>query len=104
MAPVWTARVERADSFTQDLVALRSKFPEIDSVIQDFEDALRLGHGLPHVPVSGTASVYATLADYPPHGSAGLGVFLVTYHRQLHAYSPMQGPPATFSLLTITER
>jgi hypothetical protein len=43
--------------------------------------------------------------DYPPHGAAGKGAFLITYHSS--GRSPTSWPGGavqTFTLMTITKR
>src|SRR3989442_8364743 len=104
MGAVWAAAVEVAESFRRDVETLRPKYAEIDAAIELLTDALRLG-GLPDIPVdAGTPRVYGIAADYPAKGSAGRGVFLVTYHATDPVPPNMRKPFRTFTLLTITER
>ena len=96
--------VVQASSFTADLDALRPRFPEIDAVVADLRELLTLGYSLPHLLVDHEEipGVYVTKLDYPPHGAAGLGVFLVTYH-QTDTTPSMRTALYQCTLLTITE-
>lgn len=83
---------------------LQGRYPEIDAAVRAFSDALEMDYVLPLFLVSGgTVGVYLHRVDYPPHGSAGLGKFIVTFHATEPRPSP--GTPfRTFTLLTINER
>lgn len=96
-------QVDRTDRFRSDLDQLRPDYPEIDSVLADFEDVLRLEY-VPLIPLGPEYSgVYVHRLDYPPAGSRGRGQFLVTFHATGSSPSP-RTPYRWFRLLTISER
>lgn len=96
--------VDERPEFAAQCAALRGKYPEIDAVIEDFREILLLDYGVPHVPVDadGLARVYAVKRDYPPSGSNGRGVFLLTYHATERKLS-MSDPLCAYTLLTIDD-
>lgn len=97
--------VNRGETFEQDLAAIHVNYPEIRSVVDELCDVLRDSWGVPHRPIAnGTENVYAVRLDYPPHGSNGLGLFLVTYHATPEAFNKMSEPLRTYTLLSIVTR
>jgi hypothetical protein len=61
--------VVRSSAFAADVDLLRPNFPDIDRVVTDFSDALRLlARNAAHRPVRASLNIYAIRADYPPHG------------------------------------
>jgi hypothetical protein len=58
---------------------------------------------LPLFLVGETNDVYLHRLDYPPHGSAGQGLFIVTFHATRIAPAP-NTHYRTFTFLTIGER
>ena len=59
---------------------------------------------VPHRPVKIGGNVFAIKADYPPLGSSGRGVFLVTYHHNggRAQSGDVRTPGRVYTLLTIT--
>lgn len=104
MSPIWGSVSSRADSFNSDLDQLRPEYPLIDECVEELEEFLKLDYVIPEILVDrDTPNVYATKLDYPPLGSAGKSLFLVTYHATDPNPSP-RTPYRTFTFLSITER
>ena len=102
------AELRLEKQFEADREGLRAEYPQIEEAIDTLRDVLILGYDLPQIPVDTEApNVFAIKVDYPPHGSQGLGQFIVTYHELLqqekHAANPMTVPLRVFTLLTISE-
>ncbi len=105
MAAMRASTVTEDASFVEEKHALCAKYPEINVVVDELKEALRLDYAVPEFPVDPEKlpGVYAIRLDYPPLGSAGRGRFLVTYHAT-DASPSMTIPYRRFTLLTIQER
>ena len=103
--PMRGSEIAIAHSFASDLEELRPGFPEIGEVVDELKNLLTLDYALPEVLVDPTnmPGVYSILLDYPPKGSAGLALFLVTYHATAVTPSMIE-VYRTYTLLTITLR
>ena len=97
--------VNRGNQFQRDVDALSKKYPDLEPVVREMADAMIDSWGIPHRPIGGpTPDLYAVRLDYPPHGSAGLGVFLLTYHATAEAHNKMRDPLRTYTLLSLVVR
>jgi len=103
MPPMRGTVVKRSLPFISQLDQLLVDFPILERQIEELEDALRLDYDLNEFPIDAGLRVYAIRVDYPPHGSAGRGRFLVTYHATDPEPS-MHQPYRTVTLLTIADR
>jgi hypothetical protein len=105
MAAVRAPTVESAPSFDQDVAALRTKYPEIDSAVSELMENLRSYWTIPHHPVDPAThpNIYAEKLDYPPLGAAGAGRFLATYYGSPLTTNPMQEPLHRFLLISLTD-
>jgi hypothetical protein len=94
-------QVRRASPFDADLEILREQHAEIDSVVDDFCEALAFGYfvATPERIAGSNPRAFAHRVDYPPFGTRGRGRFLVTFlYRK--ADNPMRDADV-FWLLTI---
>lgn len=97
------SQVNEAPSFLADVKALRDRYTDIRTAIEEFKLALKADYILPMQRVSETIPrVYAQKMDYPPMGSGGRGRFIVVLH--MTKPTPSMGVPfQTFTLLAIYE-
>jgi hypothetical protein len=105
VGPMRGAEVDSALQFDAKVDALRTDFPAIDAAIDDLRDTLRLDYDLPEIPVNADRypNVYLIRVDYPPLGSAGRGLFVVTYHTTDSRPSP-HDPYRTVTLIDLAVR
>ena len=71
-------------------------------MVRDLGEFFTYNYDLIETPIPDRPGFFATRVDYPPHGSAGLGVFLLTYE----APDPtphMREPYRTFTFHTLVE-
>ena len=106
MSALRAPTVTQGPTFRDDVEALRNKYPEIDSVITELAEALTVSWHVPHRPIPNQSNphVYGVALDYPPHGSSGIGVLLVTYHATPEAMNKMSEPLRRYTLLTLSDR
>jgi len=94
----------RLTSFDADLENLKQSYPEIEAVVADLEEFLKLDYTIPEIAVDpeNMPLVYAVKLDYPPMKAGGRSRFLVIYHAT-DAKPSMITPFRTFTLLAIRE-
>lgn len=94
--------VVRSESFNLDVATLLAGYPEIEKTVRALSDTLILN--VPHRPIKVGKNLFAIKVDYPPLGSSGRGLFLVTYHH--NGGVPQSGdvsrPGRVYTFLTIT--
>lgn len=101
--PIRASTVNFADSFNSDLDGLRDGYAEIDGVVVELAEVLKLGYDSPEILIDDQPRVYVRLLDYPPHGANGVQRFRVVYHATDPA-PDWNESYRTYTLLTITER
>lgn len=105
MSPLRAPVVNLGDTFKADAQALRSKYHDLDAVIDELRETLTVAWNVPHRAIEGqNPDVYGVALDYPPLASAGIGALFVTYHASAEAENKMAQPLRTYTLLSITER
>lgn len=101
--PIRGSAVARDDSFRRDVVALQETYPQIEGVIAELEEGLKLDHELTHVALPDLSGIFSIFLDYPPNRAAGIQQFAVLYHATDPAPS-WSDPYRNFTLLTIEDR
>jgi hypothetical protein len=97
------AVVNKSPTLSKLLDELRTEYPRIDAVLDEFCEALRLDYVLPFQRASDDRKdVYVHRMDYPPLGSAGQGLFLVLFHSP--PSTPGRGPYRTSTIIAILLR
>ena len=99
------ALVRRSDTFTANLTALQSRYPDIEEEVGYLEEFLRLDYIFPEIPIDpkSAPNTYATKHDYRHLGARGHSRFLITYHATDRLSAP-GAPYRTITMLTIAER
>ena len=106
MPAMWAPKVERADSFNQDVRELETTYHDIESIVAELVEFLTLAWNPPHAAVDPKAlpSFYTTQLDYPLLGPDGLRKFVVVYHASAQSANPMQEPLRRYTLLSLLEQ
>ena len=104
MAAIRPPIVEERSEFREQAEHVKTTYPEIESVLDEFREALVMDYDLPHVPIglADNPGVCAVKLDYPPRGVDGLGRFLLTYHTGERKPS-MRDPLCCYTLVSIRE-
>lgn len=105
MGALRAPRVERLPAFDSDVQALKSKYPDIDAVVEELIAFLTIAWNPPHVAVDPKTlpGVYVTQLDYPPLGAEGMSKFVLVYRASPQSANPMSEPLRRYTLLSLVE-